>query len=137
MDIAGSDDVRSIVWNIVGGAIVAVGTMAVSSLWRKVRYWRFRRVFGQDVDSDVYLKYCVYEPPSRQTVFSKPLCSVDRNTPNATNLTSVASVAGIRGIAYLAHAFGSSFAKQPIIEPDNRADERMDISFIALGLTAR
>ena len=128
-----SEGLRAIGFNVVGGGIVAAGTLLIERLWRKLRFLRFRQVFGQDVCHGVYLKYTEYEPPSRETRFKKPPTIVSRRTPDAHNLTRVASGACARAAAHLAHSFGRNSPTPPIIEADSVADDRMDVSFVALG----
>ncbi len=129
------EGVSAIIRDVVGGGIIAGGTLACGWLWRRFQRRRFRRVFGEDSIGQMYLKYCVYEPTSREVRFRKPKTKVKRGTPDAFNLTRVASGAGSRAVAYVASVIGINSNGPPIIEADDHQDERMDISFITIGGT--
>lgn len=128
-----SEGIWAVMWNVIGGAIVAGLTLAMQGICKKARRRSFRMIFGKDVENDFYLVYPLFEPPSSEIVFKKPPSKVSRKTYSATNLSEVHSTAVTRAVNYLAYEIGSSSVTPPRIISDVDADKSMDISFLAIG----
>lgn len=123
----------AIIWNVVGGAIVAGLTMAVQIINRILRRSSFRKVFGEVEKQDYYLIYASFLSPSRETVYYKDRTQVHRCSTSATNLTTIQSVSASRSVNYFAFVIGSNSEIPPRITSDADADSLMDISFISIG----
>ena len=132
MQLLAADGVLSVVYNVVGGIIVAGGTLGISRLYRRCLYRRFRQVFGHDVAKDVCLKYPGHEI-SKDIVLRKRPTRVRRGTKNTTNLTDATSESSMRAVAYLAASYGVNANAAPRIEADDTKDDVMDLSFASVG----
>ena len=128
-----SEGIWAVMWNIIGGAIVAGLTLTVQVICKKVRRRSFRMIFGEDVESFFYLVYPHFESPSRKIEFRKPPSQVPRRTYSATNLSALHSTAATRTVNHLAYEIGSNSTAPPRIISDVDADQLMDISFLAIG----
>ncbi len=123
----------SVLWNVLGGIIVAGLTLLCRALWSKLRRRRFRQVFGDDVENDFYVIYPAYEV-TFATGYRKPTSRVSRLRPvGGINLTAVNSTAGTRGVSHIAYAVGDYARNAPNIQSDHQMDDRMDISFVSIG----
>ena len=91
---------QGIIWNVVGGVIVAILILAFQWIVEKVRQRAFRQVFGDDIDA-FYVIYPSYRSPSRETTFPKPPSIVPRPTFLTTNLTTINSNASTRGMCQI------------------------------------
>ena len=67
-----SEGLLAVMWNVIGGAVVAGLILAVQGICKKVRRRSFRMIFGKDVENVFYLVYPHYESPSREIEFRKP-----------------------------------------------------------------
>jgi hypothetical protein len=126
------DGVKNIVYNIIGGILVALLTLAFLKIKGKLRHRAFKQIFGNDLEENFYIIYPEYEPP-QGTSFSKPQPRVPRRTASTVNITTVNSTAVSRSVSYLASAIGRNSKTPPIIESDVELDQMMDISFISIG----
>ena len=127
------EGLSAVVWNVVGGAIVAGLTLAVQNIRKRLRRRSFRKVFGDVAEAEYYLIYGSFLSPSRETVYHKQRPQVPRRSSSATNLTTVHSVSATRSVSYLAFEIGSNSETSPRIISDVDADPLMDISFISIG----
>lgn len=128
-----SEGLLAVMWNVIGGAVVAGLILAVQGICKKVRRRSFRMIFGKDVENVFYLVYPHYESPSREIEFRKPPSRVPRRTCSATNLSALHSTAATRTVNHLAYEIGSNSITPPRIISDVEADQLMDISFLAIG----
>jgi hypothetical protein len=121
-----------IMWNIVGGLVVAVLILFIQWIKKKLNYRAFRQVFGNDTD-DFYIVYPAYESPSKDTTFQKPPSQVPRPSVRTINLTTINSNAATRSVSHLSYAVGNHSNSLPHIRSDIDLDQRMDISFLSVG----
>ena len=128
-----SEGIWAIIWNVIGGAIVAGLTLSLQSISKKISRRHFRMVFGNDVEDIFYLIYPHYEPPTRDIEFRKPQSRVPRRTHSATNLTAIHSTAATRTVNHLAYEIGKNSKIPPRVISDIDADPLMDISFLSIG----
>lgn len=123
-----------ILWNVVGGAIVAGLTLLVQYLRSCLARRTFRQVFGDDIDTEFYLIYAEHVA-GRHDVFTKPPSPVPRMASASTNLTLLSSSSQTRAIGHLAYAIGNYARKPPLIGSDNEMYGSMDLSFVSIGGT--
>jgi hypothetical protein len=122
----------NIIWNITGGVIVALLTLAGHSIVKHLRCRTFRQVFGRDLEG-LYVIYPSCESPSRNTMYPKPKSQVPRQRFATTNLTTVNSNAITRSVSYLSYAIGTYSKSLPQIRSDIEMDQVMDVSFLTVG----
>ncbi len=128
-----SEGLAAVLWNVVGGAIVAGLSLLFPYVKRQLRHLAFRRIFGSDVENIFYIVYPAVHSPSSETVFEKPPSLVPRRTSAATRLTDVHSTAVTRAVNHLSFEIGHNSKKLPRIMSDVDADSSMDISYISIG----
>ncbi len=121
-----------IIWNITGGVIVALLTLAVHTMVQKLRSRAFGQIFGSDLD-ELYVIYPSLNSPTRDTMYSKPQSQVPRILVFAINLTTLNSNAITRSVSHLAYAIGRCSKSLPRIRSDVEMDPLMDISFVTMG----
>jgi hypothetical protein len=146
MCIAESSDIKSLVLNIIGGALVALFALIYGGLSRKCRGWAIKRVMGGDFDkTGVY--HIVYGsfilPPVHSQngqiithpYFKTPLPPSSPRKPAPTGFSIDNPVSGceMRSVAYLAELFGKTRSCAPTITSDNDMASKVDVSFISLG----
>jgi hypothetical protein len=128
-----SSGLVSVISNVIGGVIVAVGTAAVIAVWSRIQQCKFRQLFGCTKTEHYYLKYGSFFLPSRSIILSKHPTIVRHDTHPAHNIQDITAEADIRAIGYLAAAFGKGAGIPPVVEGDHIADNIMNISFISIG----
>ena len=125
----------SIIFNVLGGIIVAV----LIVVWHHFRtVWKRRRLrllFGDDIESDFHISNLVYVPQDRSALFDKPPSKILRRTPGGTNLDAVCSRGVTRGIGYLSHRIGKLLREPIPVIGDDEDNGKLDLSFVALGAT--
>ena len=139
-------DVRAVILNIVGGALVVLLTWGYASVSRICRRWAQKRLMGADFDPDgqykvVYGSFVlplVYDQSGKRITHpyvKTPLPpTVPRQlAPMGFSIDSPVSSGEMRGAAYLAEFFGKSRVCPPLLVPDNEVLSHVDLSFISLG----
>lgn len=124
--------IQNIIYNIIGGLIVALLTLTVQFFRKKLRYRLFKRIFGDDLEEDFKIIFPASESPPN-TTYPKSPPKVPRKTYATVNLTTVNSTASTRTVSHLTYAVGRNSKVSPIIKSDTEIDELMDISFISVG----
>lgn len=123
----------NLIWNVVGGLLVASLIYSISWIRKRFSYWRFKQVFGDDT-GELFIVFPSYNSPSTNTIFPKPPLKVPRPKISATtHLSTINSSASTRGISHLSYTIGNCSSRLPKVRSDIDLDERMDISFISLG----
>jgi hypothetical protein len=122
----------SVIWNVLGGVIVALLTLATHWTVGKFKHRAFKQVFGKDL-GDFYIIYPSYEPPTKETTFLKPPSRVPRPAIITANLTTVNSNAATRSVSHLAYVIGNYSPSLPLIRSDVEMDKHMDLSFLSVG----
>ena len=122
----------NIMWNIVGGLVVAFLILSIQWVTKKLKCRAFRQVFGNDLD-DFYIVYPSYVSPDKDTTFQKPPSKVPRPSFLTVNLTTINSNASTRSVSHLSYAIGNYSPSLPHIRSDIDLDQRMDISFLSVG----
>ena len=96
----------NLIWNIVGGLLVASLIYSIQWIRKKFSCWKFKQVFGNDTD-EFFIVFPSYNSPSSDTVFPKPLLRVPRpNVSATTHLSTINSNASTRGISHLSYTIG-------------------------------
>jgi len=141
-----SADVKSVILNIIGGALVALFAVSYGWLSRKCRGWAIKRLMGCDFDKNgiyhiVYGSFIL--PPVHDQngqIITHPYLktplppSFPRQPLSAGfSIDNPVSSGEMRGIAYLAELFGKTRSCAPKIATDNDMVSRVDVSFISLG----
>jgi len=128
-----AQELCNLMWNIVGGLLVASLIFSIQWIRKKFSCWKFKQVFGNDTD-EFFIVFPSYNSPSSNTVFPKPHLKVPRPKVSATtHLSTINSNASTRGISYLSYAIGSCSPSLAQVRSDIDLDQQMDVSFIAVG----
>ena len=146
MCIEVSTDVKSLILNIIGGALVALIALIYGWLSRKCRGWAIKRVMGCDFDNNgvyhiVYGSFIL--PPVHDQngqIITHPYLktplqpsSPRQPAPAGFSIDNPVSGCEMRSVAYLAELFGKTRSCAPKITSDNDMASRVDVSFISLG----
>jgi len=125
---------QEILFNILGGIVVALLTLLIRWAFYKMSARRFRHVFSDDADSNFHIIYTEYKSPSKETVFPKAKPLIARvHAQAATNLTTINSCATTRAVGHLVYAFGKNIKTSPKVCSDIDTDEDMALSSISIG----
>jgi hypothetical protein len=139
-------DIKSIILNVIGGALVAFFALMYGWLSRKCRQWAVKKVMGDDFDKDgtyhiVYGSFIL--PPLHDQsgqIITHPYIKTPLPPPSPRHsaaagfsIDNPVSSGEMRGTAYLAGLFGKARACAPRINPDNDMVSRVDVSFVSLG----
>jgi hypothetical protein len=124
----------SILYNVVGGIIVALLTILSGFAYRVLRHRCFRRLLGLSSKETLHVVYSLYQP-ERTYTFKKPQTRVHRDTPGGYNLAGVVSSANARSISYLSSWAGQAGGASPTVVDDVTVGDTMDISFVSIGGT--
>jgi hypothetical protein len=141
-----TSDIRSVLLNVIGGALVVLLTWGFGWISRKCRQWALKRLMGSDFDRDgqyhiVYGSFIlppVLDKSGHQIThpyMKTPLSpsSPRQPAPGGFSIDNPVSSGEMRGIAYLAELFGKARACTPSLTTDNDVVSRVDLSFISLG----
>lgn len=139
-------DIKSIVLNVIGGALVALFAWSYGWLSRKCRQWAVKQVMGYDFDKDgiYHIVYGSFILPTLHDqsgqIITHPYIKTPLPPPSPRKPASAGfsidnpvSSGEMRSIAYLAELFGKTRACAPTITTDNDMVSRVDVSFISLG----
>jgi hypothetical protein len=145
-DTSTISDLRSVIQNVIGGALVVLLTWGYGWLVRRCRQWALKRLMGADFDRDgqyhiVYGSF-VLSPIRDQNgnavthpYIKTPLPPSVPRRPATMSFSIDNPVSGgeMRSSAYLAGLFGKGSACTPVLVPDIDIVSRVDLSFISLG----
>ena len=133
-DVAGS---------VIGGIIVAILTPVCIYSARRLRHWRFKRVFGPDAHKKgkyhiVYAKLAldkdlIGDGNRRNYPYSKQARpSRHSSTGEIFSMENPVSSCEFRAAKYLASLFGLYTGTQPELTSDIDIDSKLDLSFVSL-----
>jgi hypothetical protein len=134
-DVAGS---------VIGGIIVAILTPVCIYIARRLRHWRFKRIFGPDAHKKgkyhiVYAKLAldkdlIGDGNRRDYPYSKQARpSRHSSTGGIFSMQNPVSSCEFRAAKYLASLFGLYTGTQPELTSDNDIDSKLDLSYVSLG----
>ncbi|MCK4827833.1 hypothetical protein KA005_69535 [bacterium] len=132
----------NVIGSVIGGIIVAILTLLFPYLRSSIRHWRFRRIFGSDVDGRgefriIYAKLSLpelFDQNGEKTV--RPYIKQPRRSGSRSGRFSIENpVSGseFRGASYIVSSFGSILKGQPDLTSDIDADPHVNLSFVSLG----
>ena len=122
-----------IIYNIVGGLIVAAMTLALRWIYDKLNARNFKQFFYDGYGEKFHVIYNSLESPEGAS-FSKPKPKVWRSRCfGGINLNNINSCAETRAVGHLVYAFGKNVKTAPNIKSDIDVDSDMDLSFISFG----
>src|SRR4030043_1481377 len=124
-----------IVFNIIGGIIVAVLTAIYLELRRRHYKYNFKGVFGQDSDKEFFMIHGSLRHKDCFDKDGKPM-EWPYEKPGAEGSfksTSVISLSGARAAKYLSGVFGKILRSSPEFISDNEKREKLEISFCSFG----
>ena len=130
------DSWEQILYNIVGGALVAILTWAFLKLVKKYYKWDFKRVFGDDSAESFFIVFAKLEHRPCFQEDGKPMDWPYYKPEKAGayfKVSSVTSSAGMRSVKYLSGIFGEVMHVAPELISDVEKDNKLDISFCSLG----
>ena len=138
-------DLRSLILNIIGGALVVILVWVYEWMRRRCRQWALKRLMGIDFDLDgefhiVYGSFMLPPVndgrPATHPYVKTPLPPSVQRQPNRAMYFSIdnpVSSGEMRGSSYLAGLFGKWRVCPPTLVPDDEVVSRVDLNFIALG----
>jgi len=140
-----NEDVKAILWNIVGGVIVAILTSIFISLRRRIRHFHLQRLLGFRFSegTEVRITYgqLMLPPiqgPSGQPV-SHPYIKKPRNIVNPRDPSSgfsmehAISECEVRASTYLTAMLAHPGSLRPLLVSDSDVVTLLNSNFIALG----
>lgn len=132
----------NVIGSIIGGLIVALASWAIMSKYRRIRHWKFKKIFGQDADKDgkYYIVYGKLSLPETQDEKGKKITHPyskrsrgDAPQPFDFSMEAPISSCEVRAANYLASALGSEASNNAILTSDEDIDEVLNLSFISIG----
>lgn len=126
---------EQILYNIVGGALVALLTLLFLGLSRKYHKWTFKGVFGRDSVDSFFIVYGLMRRRPSFTEKGEPMRwpYYKAGTDKAFNVSSIVSFAETKSAKYLSEAFGEVVGAAPKLISDYEIKEKLDISFCSIG----
>ena len=127
---------KQIIYNVIGGALVAILTWLFLKLVKRYYKWNFKRIFGRDSDESFFI---VHGSLRHRDCFEKNGNTMewpyykDGITGSAFKAFSVTSLSETRSAKYLSETFGKVIDVAPELVSDNEKREKLDISFCSLG----
>lgn len=129
------ENLKQIIFNVIGGALVALLGWIFTKLRRKYYKYSFKQVFGKDSEDDFILTYGrmkLLTPYNEKGEIRK--WPYYNKSPNAAfNVSSVISFAGAKSTYYLSELFGRIVNNSPRLLSDEEIEEKLDISFCSIG----
>jgi hypothetical protein len=125
-----------IIYNIVGGVIVAILTAIFLELRKKYYGYNFKKVFGRDARDDFNI---VHGSMKLKPVFDNNGNSMkwpyykDGIGGSFGNISSVVSLTGAKSIKYVSETFTKILGISPKLNSDIEVREKLDISFCSIG----
>lgn len=130
-----NNSIEQIIFNVIGGALVALLGLTYSKLKEKYFKYSFKKIFGKDEGSGFAITYgnmillpCFDEQGKKiewpyRKKFSK----------DTFNVSSVVSLSHTKSIYYLSELFGRVIKSSPRLVSDEEIEEKLDISFCSIG----
>ncbi|MDO8523483.1 MAG: hypothetical protein Q7S12_04385 [bacterium] len=129
------ENLKQIIFNVVGGALVALLGWIFAKLRQKYYKHSFKQIFGKDSEDNFILTYGrmkLLTPYDEKGEIRK--WPYYNKSPDASfNVSSVVSLAGAKSIHYLSELFGRIVNSPPRLLSDEEIEERLDISFCSIG----
>lgn len=130
-----NNSIEQIIFNVIGGALVALLGWGYSKLKEKYLKYSFKQVFGKDEGNKFVITYgrmvllpCFNEQGNRREWPYR-----NKSSDNAFNVSSVVSFAHTKSIYYLSELFGRIVKSSPRLISDEEIEEKLDISFCSIG----
>lgn len=129
------ENAKQILFNVIGGALVAVLSWSYFLIRRKVSRRNFQKIFGSNFNDDFSVVYgqmkllpCYDEKGKlREWNYYKP--GIDGKFRISTPL----SIASIRSASYLFEAFGENANISPELVSDEDIKDKLNLSFCSFG----
>jgi hypothetical protein len=140
-----NEDIKAIIWNIVGGAIVSIMTAIYINLQRRFRCFHRQRLLGFrfQAGTDVRITYGQFTLPPIQgpqgTPVRYPYVKTPRRSSGQQNTNAVFSMehpiseCEVRASTYITTLLAYPGTLRPMLTSDNDAETLLDSNFIALG----
>lgn len=134
-EILFNEDIKQILFNVIGGALVALLSWIYISFRKMFRKRAFRKIFGREfidkfavVYGQMKLLLC-YDEEGRlkEWNYYKP------GTDGRFRISTPVSIASIRAASYLFEAFGKDGNVSPKLTSDLDVKEKLDFSFCSFG----
>lgn len=123
-----------IIYNIIGGAIVAVLTWLFLGLIKRYYKWNFKRVFGRDSTSNFFITYGQMRlSPCYDEKGNKREWPYYHKSGRSFRVSSVVSFAETRAVKYISETFGKVANVSPKLISDEEIEEKLDMSFCSIG----
>jgi hypothetical protein len=137
-------DARSLLWNVVGGIVVAILTTVFVYLRFRLRAYQLQRLIGFPFKRDAEIRIIYGQlllPPIRDAkgnVVSHPYVKPNRRggplpLQGTYSIEHPVSECEVRASTYLASLFGLKGILRPIVISDIESDALLDANFVSLG----
>lgn len=129
------ENIRQIIFNVIGGALVALLGWIYTKLKRKYYKYSFKRIFGKNSEDNFIVTYGKMRllPPYDDKGQLRKWPYYHKTPGHAFNVSSIVSHTATKSINYLSETFGSVFNNAPKLCSDEEIEEKLDISFCAVG----
>lgn len=124
-----------IIFNIIGGAIVALLTWLSLWLFKRYQKYDFKKVFGKDISDNFFV---VYGELKIRPLFEKDGRPVSwpYHKPGGKgffNVNLIVSFTETKSAKYISETFGKAGGTSPKLVSDNEIKEKLDVSFLSIG----
>lgn len=128
-------DLKSILFNILGGVIVAVLSWIYIKTYKRLNAFRFKKVFGKDSITEFKLVYgkMVLQPCYDENRERREFPYTKIGSSAGYRVNSILSDAEAISIKYLSDSFSKNTKSSPSIASDEEISNKIDISYIAVG----
>ena len=140
-----NEDIKAIIWNIVGGLIVSIMTMVYIKFQHRFRCFHRQRLLGFrfQAGTDVRITYGQFTLPAIRDPQGKPVpyryvktprrSSGQQNTSVGFSMEHPVSECEVRASTYITTLLAYPGTLRPMLMSDNDAETLLDSNFIALG----
>lgn len=130
-----TNGVVQIIFNIIGGAFLALLGWLYSKLKKNYFKKSFREIFGSDEGNDFAITYgkMLLLPCFDEQGEKREWPYYNKFKGAAFNVSSVVSFSHTKAIYYLSELFGRVIKSSPRLVSDEDIEEKLDISFCSIG----
>lgn len=127
-------DMRSLLLNLVGGALVIILDRLYLFIFKKLRSFNYKKIFGKDVREDFYI---VYGKMLLKTLYDKngqiEQWPYEKSNGAIFRISEPVSFTETKSAKYISESIAKNTYRTPTIISDEEIKNKIDISYCSLG----